>query len=171
MHATLPLPTSDVDLFADDVLHDPYPALREAGPAVRLTTYDAWLLPRYDHVRVALSDHERFSSAHGVGYEDQFNAQMKGTVLVSDPPDQTRLRALLSDKLAPKALAGLRTRITVIADDLVADADTRLPHPAIARHLPGLRNRQPELQDTLCNLVDGHKSRTGSSATRWRPAL
>ena len=40
MHATLPLPTSDVDLFADDVLHDPYPALRElreAGPAVRLT--------------------------------------------------------------------------------------------------------------------------------------
>src|SRR5262249_34963627 len=33
-------PSSDVDLFADDVLTDPYPAyreLREAGPAVRLT--------------------------------------------------------------------------------------------------------------------------------------
>ncbi|MFF4258759.1 cytochrome P450 [Streptomyces sp. NPDC001663] len=125
MRATLPLPTSDVDLFADDVLHDPYPALRrlrEVGPAVRLTAYDAWVLPRYDHVRAALADHERFSSAHGVGYEDQFNAQMKGTVLASDPPDHTRLRALLSDKLAPKALAGLRTRITALADDLVADA-------------------------------------------------
>lgn len=41
MHATVPLPTSDVGLFADDVLNDPYPTLRElreAGPAVRLTT-------------------------------------------------------------------------------------------------------------------------------------
>lgn len=135
MHATLPLPTSDVDLFADDVLHDPYPALRqlrEAGPAVRLTAYDAWVLPRYDHVRAALADHERFSSAHNVGYEDQFNAQMKGTVLASDPPEHTRLRALLSDKLAPKALAGLRTRITALADDLVADAVAKGDFDAVA---------------------------------------
>jgi len=76
MRATLPLPTSAVDLFADDVLHDPYPALRrlrEAGPAGRLTTCDAWVLPRSYHVRAALADHERFSSALGVGYEDQFN--------------------------------------------------------------------------------------------------
>jgi hypothetical protein len=125
MTTIAPLPTSDVDLFTDDVLHNPYPALRElrdAGPAVRLTSYDAWVLPRYEHVRAALADHERFSSAHGVGYEDQFNAQMKGTVLASDPPDHTRLRALLSDKLAPRALAKLRTRMSDLADDLVADA-------------------------------------------------
>ncbi|KUN88182.1 monooxygenase [Streptomyces griseoruber] len=129
------MPTSDVDLFADDVLHDPYPALRhlrEVAPAIRLTTFDAWVLPRYDHVRTALADHERFSSAHGVGYEDQFNAQMKGTVLASDPPDHTRLRALLSDKLAPKALAGLRTRITALADDLVADAVAKGDFDAVA---------------------------------------
>ncbi|GCB52513.1 cytochrome P450 [Streptomyces sp. NL15-2K] len=134
-HATLPLPTSDVDLFADEVLHDPYPALRrlrEAGPAVRLTTYDAWVLPRYDHVRAALADHERFSSAQGVGYEDQFNAPMKGSVLASDPPDHTRLRAVLSDKLAPKALAKLRTRIAALADDLVADAVAKGDFDAVA---------------------------------------
>ncbi|MFD5593968.1 cytochrome P450 [Streptomyces griseorubiginosus] len=124
-HATLPVPTSDIDLFSDDVLHDPYPALRElreVGPAVRLTAYDAWVLPRYDPVRAALADHERFSSAQGVGYEDQFNALMWGTVLASDPPIHTRLRAVLSDKLAPKALAKLRTRIAALADDLVAGA-------------------------------------------------
>ncbi|WP_330350371.1 cytochrome P450 [Streptomyces sp. NBC_00582] len=127
-HASLPLPTSGVDLFADDVLHDPYPALRElrdAGPAVRLTAYDAWVLPRYEHVRAALADHERFSSAHGVGYEDQFNVRQKGSVLASDPPDHTRLRAVLSEKLAPKALAKLRTRIAAIADDMVADTVVR----------------------------------------------
>ncbi|MFK0159937.1 hypothetical protein ACIQVK_48715 [Streptomyces sp. NPDC090493] len=125
MYATVPLPASDVDLFADAVLNDPYPALRalrEAGPAVRLTAYDAWALPRYEHVRAALADHERFSSAHGVGYEDQFNARMTGTVLASDPPDHTRLRALLSDKLAPRALTKLRARITDLAEDLVAAA-------------------------------------------------
>ncbi|MFG2469736.1 cytochrome P450 [Streptomyces canus] len=134
-HATLPVPTSDVDLFADETLHDPYPALRrlrEAGPAVRLTTYDAWVLPRYDHVRAALADHERFSSAQGVGYEDQFNAPMKGSVLASDPPDHTRLRAVLSDKLAPKALAKLRTRIADLADDLVAGAVAKGDFDAVA---------------------------------------
>lgn len=125
MQATLPVPTSGIDLFADNVLHDPYPALRElrdAGPAVRLTGYDAWVLPRYEHVRAALADHERFSSAHGVGYEDQFNALMKGTVLACDPPDHTRLRAVLSEKLAPKALAKMRTRISELGDELVATA-------------------------------------------------
>jgi cytochrome P450 len=57
-----------------------------------------------------------------VAYEDQFNAPMKGSVLASDPPDHTPLRAVLSEKLAPKALAKLRTRIAALADDLVADA-------------------------------------------------
>ena len=135
MYATVPLPTSDVDLFADDVLSDPYPALRglrEAGPAVRLTAYDAWVLPRYEHVRAALADHQRFSSAHGVGYEDRFNAQMKGTVLASDPPDHTRLRALLSDKLAPRALTKLRARIHDLADDLVAAAVAKGSLDAVA---------------------------------------
>ncbi|WP_037683398.1 cytochrome P450 [Streptomyces cellulosae] len=134
-HATLPVPTSDVDLFSDEVLRDPYPALRqlrEAGPAVRLTTYDAWVVPRYDSVRAALADHERFSSAQGVGYEDQFNAPMKGSVLASDPPDHTRLRAVLSDKLAPKALAKLRTRIADLADDLVAGAVAKGDFDAVA---------------------------------------
>ncbi|MGW1622224.1 hypothetical protein [Streptomyces sp. NPDC002172] len=88
------------------------------------------VLPRYEHVRAALADHERFSSAHGVGYEDQFNAQMKGTVLASDPPDHTPLRALLSDKLAPKALAGLRARITALADSRPNSSPTPWPRAA-----------------------------------------
>ncbi|MGC0397606.1 cytochrome P450 [Streptomyces sp. SAI-126] len=126
MHATVPLPTSDVELFAEDVLHDPYLALRdirEAGPcgtADRLTTPGSF--PATSTSAAALSDHARFSSAHGVGYEDQFNARMEGTVLVSDPPDQARLRAPLSDKLTSKALAGLRTRIAALADALATDA-------------------------------------------------
>ena len=73
---SVPVPTSDIDLFSDEVLHDPYSSyarLRDAGPAVRLTAYDAWVLPRHEHVRAALADHERFSSAQGVGYEPELN--------------------------------------------------------------------------------------------------
>lgn len=58
---TTAAPVSDVDIFADDVLTDPYPAyaeLREAGAAVYLERYDCWALPRYEHVRAALRDHE-----------------------------------------------------------------------------------------------------------------
>jgi cytochrome P450 len=88
MQATLPVPRSGIHLFADDVLPDPYPPLcelRSAGPVVRLTTYDVWVLPRHEHVRAALADHQRFSSAHGVGYEDRFNARTKGTVPAGEP--------------------------------------------------------------------------------------
>ena len=42
-------PRSDIDLFSDETLYDPYPAyaqLRELGPAVYMTTVDAWAIPR-----------------------------------------------------------------------------------------------------------------------------
>src|SRR5438874_13055478 len=57
---------------------------------------------------------------------------MKGSVLASDPPDHTRLRAVLSDKLAPKSLAKLRTRIADLADDLVAGAVAKGDFDAVA---------------------------------------
>lgn len=117
------VPSSSVDIFADEVLGNPYPAyreLREIGAVVRLTAYDAWILTRYEQVRSALRDHGLFSSAQGVGYEDQLNANMRGTVLASDPPEHDRLRAVLRDKLAPKAVRGLQDRIAEQADELVA---------------------------------------------------
>ncbi|MHA6622978.1 cytochrome P450 [Pseudonocardia sp. DLS-67] len=120
---TAPARTSDADVFADDVLADPWPtwqALRAAGPVVHLDRYDTWVLPRHAEVRAALGDHERFSSARGVGYEPQVNAQLRGTVLASDPPEHDRLRAVLADRLAPRALASLRTTIAEQADALVA---------------------------------------------------
>jgi cytochrome P450 len=42
---------SDVDLFSEQVLADPYPAyrhLRDIGPAGYLTRYGIWFLGRYD---------------------------------------------------------------------------------------------------------------------------
>ena len=66
------IPVSDVDLFTDETLADPYPAyaqLRAVGPVVRLSRYDAWAIPRYEPVSEVLRDHETFSSAPNPGLE------------------------------------------------------------------------------------------------------
>ena len=125
MTETAPTPVSDIDLYSDEVLTDPYDAyraLRDAGPAVRLTSYPMWVIARYADVRAALADAATFSSAAGVGVAEEMNALQAGSVLASDDPEHAALRAVLSEKLAPRALAKLRVAIAEQADALVAAA-------------------------------------------------
>ncbi|WP_433361288.1 cytochrome P450 [Actinoplanes sp. CA-142083] len=113
---------SGIDLFADDVLLDPYPVfaeLRERGPVVYLPKNDVYALTRYDVIRAALGDWETFSSS-SIGFNPMVNEALTGTSLASDPPDHTRLRAALTENLSPRALRGMKSRIDAKADDLVA---------------------------------------------------
>ncbi|MEV1130730.1 cytochrome P450 [Agromyces sp. NPDC049794] len=115
--------TSDIDLFADDVLIDPYPtyeALRELGAVVHLPANDVYALTRYDVIRDALGDPETFSSVKAIGFNDGVNEALQGTSLASDPPMHTQLRATLSANLTPRALRGLEGTINEKADALVA---------------------------------------------------
>ncbi|WP_324785281.1 cytochrome P450 [Streptomyces sp. H51] len=116
-------PTSDIDLFADQVLLDPYPAyaeLREQGTVVHLRANDVYALTRYDAVRGALADWESFSST-SIAFNPMANEALTGTSLASDPPAHTRLRATLTENLSPRALRGLKVRIEEKADALVAE--------------------------------------------------
>ncbi|MGV9845450.1 cytochrome P450 [Streptomyces fungicidicus] len=116
-------PTSDVDLFADDVLLDPFQAyaeLREQGPVVHLRKNDVYALTRYDVIRGALADWESFSSA-SIAFNPTANEALTGTSLASDPPAHTQLRAALTENLSPRALRGLKGRIETKADTLVAE--------------------------------------------------
>lgn len=116
-------PTSDVDLFADDVVIDPYPVhaeLREQGPVVHLPRNDVYALTRYDVVRDALADWESFSSA-SIAFNPMVNEALTGTSLASDPPAHTQLRAALTENLSPRALRGLKAGIETKADALVAE--------------------------------------------------
>ena len=57
--------SSDIDLFADEVLTDPYPRyaqLRDLGAVVHLPANDVYALTRYDVIRDALGDPGTFSS-------------------------------------------------------------------------------------------------------------
>ena len=68
-----PIPASDLDLYSDEVLNDPYEyhrRLREAGPAVWLERHNAWVMTRYTAVHDALRDWKTFSSAEGVALND-----------------------------------------------------------------------------------------------------
>lgn len=78
---------------------------------------------RYADVRAALADARTFfSSASGVGVADEMNAMQAGTVSASDDPEHAALRAVLSEKLAPRALVKLRAEVSDRADSLVAAA-------------------------------------------------
>ncbi len=135
MTATSPAaPVSDIDVFSPEVLADPYPAyrsLRDAGPVVQLSAHPAWAITRYADVRAALADWQSFSSASAVALDDMMNANLRGTVLASDPPEHDVLRNVLSQQLAPRALAKLRGEISERADALVAEAVARESFDAV----------------------------------------
>jgi cytochrome P450 len=116
-------PTHELDLFADEVLLDPYPAyagLRELGGVVHLPANDVYALTRYGVIRAALADWESFSSV-SIGFNPAVNEALAGTSLASDPPVHTRLRAVLAENLAPRALRNLKDDIDAKADALVAE--------------------------------------------------
>jgi cytochrome P450 len=117
------VPTSDIDLFADEVLLDPYPyyaELRELGAVVHLPANDVYALTRYDVIRDALGDPETFSS-RSIGFNPMVNEALQGTSLASDPPVHAQLRATLTENLSPRALRGLKTRIDAKAEALVGE--------------------------------------------------
>ena len=113
----------DVDLWAPEVLLDPYPtyrALRDTAAVVHLPINDVWALTRYDVIRDALGDWESFSSS-SIGFNPMVNEALQGTSLASDPPVHTTLRATLTENLSPRALRGMKVDIDAKADALVAE--------------------------------------------------
>lgn len=117
------VPHFDVDLFSDDTLTDPYPIyerFRESAPVVYLPGIDAYVLSRYDDVRAGLGNHDTFISGRGVGLNDAGNATRRGVIIASDNPLHDQLRAVLSERLSPRAMNRLKAEIEQKADDLVA---------------------------------------------------
>jgi cytochrome P450 len=117
--------------FLPEFHADPYPfyhRLREREP-VHQTPMGFWVLTRYDDVVLALRD-PRFGRA---GFEPMLAAvyaepgqePSPPSMLFRDPPDHTRLRALVNRAFTPRVVEALRPRIQQIVDgvlDRVADS-------------------------------------------------
>jgi cytochrome P450 len=98
------------------------------------------------------------------------------SMLVTDPPEHTRLRRLVSRAFTPRALDGLRTRIHEIADellrglegstecDLIAEYTSRIPIAVIAEMLAIPRDESRYLlaiSESTTRLI-------GTTAPSWR---
>ncbi|WP_329410416.1 cytochrome P450 [Nocardia vinacea] len=99
----------------------PYPVyreLRDAGPIVYLNQHDVFAVARYEEVRYVLGEWERFSSAD-ISLNKQFNEYIGDGIIRADPPTHDRLRNVLAEKLAPRAVRKLAPDIGRRAEEIV----------------------------------------------------
>ena len=110
---------------------DPYPvyaALRARAPVHRSRLLKAWVLTRHADVDAVLRDHRRFGNDPRKGKLSSRQRAMlpppdEFSLLYLDPPDHTRLRALVSKPFSPKAVEAFEPRIRGILGDLLDDID------------------------------------------------
>jgi cytochrome P450 len=177
--AAPPHVVSDVDLFGERALADPYPLyrkLRDAGPATYLSRYGLWFLSRYDQVRAALGDWKTFSSDPGIGLNDSFNTAWSNALICLDPPAHDQQRPLFSERLSPRALRPVAATIDVRAADLVArllargsfDAVTDLAHDLPVNVIMDLIGWPVGGRERLLDIAAGWFDSAGPDSARTR---
>jgi cytochrome P450 len=119
-----------LDPFLPEFRADPYPLyrkLRELDPIHR-SPAGAWILTRHADATAVLRD-PRFSSnpSHLGGDRPQVGPRRVDTkvLLFLDPPDHTRLRALVSKAFTPGVVRRLRPRIEELVAELLDQAERR----------------------------------------------
>jgi beta-dihydromenaquinone-9 omega-hydroxylase len=107
------------DPYDPDVLADPYPyyrRLRHESPLYYVQNRGYWVLSRYEDVRAAYRDHERYSSAKGNAPEPGFQPGLIG----KDPPTHTRLRRIVQSVFTKRAIESQwANRLAEICDRLI----------------------------------------------------
>jgi cytochrome P450 len=151
------VPPADLDLLSSEAIADPHGFFRRiaAGERVRWNArWGGWILTRHGDVAAALTDARLSAEAFTRferGLSDDQRARWpnilrtlaKGMVY-RDPPDHTRLRALVNKAFTRRAVDALRQRIVAIVEalldracalervDLVRDFASPLPVRVIA---------------------------------------
>jgi cytochrome P450 len=113
---------------------------------------------------------------------DVLNPLEPPSMLVTDPPEHTRLRRLVSRSFTPRALEGLRVRVHEIADgvlrglegraecDLIAEYTSRIPIAVIAEMLAIPRDDTRYLRE-VAESTTGLIGRTAASWRDFRAAM
>lgn len=117
---------TSLDILAPTVRADPYPhyaALRRDSPVCLAEPAGMWLVSRHDDIMTLLRDPARFSSqGFRAVWEPPWLAYnpLARSILAMDAPGHTRLRALASRSLGPRAVARLEPAIRARAELLAA---------------------------------------------------
>jgi cytochrome P450 len=110
--------------------HPVYAELRALGPVhrVRLPVPDAhhetWLVVGYEEARAALADPRLAKDGEKIGVTFLDEELIGKYLLVADPPQHTRLRALIAREFTMRRVETLRPRVQEITDELL---DAMLP--------------------------------------------
>jgi cytochrome P450 len=126
---------ADFDLKSPAVARDPYPAfawLRDRDPVHWSESLGAWVVTRYADVLEIWNRPDLFSSDRFRKVGAEFASQrpevravaavLSEWLVFRDPPDHTRLRALLQKTFTPRELERNRPRIQAAIDALITDA-------------------------------------------------
>jgi cytochrome P450 len=133
--ATFERVRADLDLKSPAVARDPYPAfawLRDRDPVHWSESLGAWVVTRYADVLEIWNRPDLFSSDRFRKVGAEFTSQrpevravasvLSEWLVFRDPPDHTRLRALLQKTFTPRQLANSRTQIQGAIDELIEEA-------------------------------------------------
>ncbi len=117
--------------LSDRMAQDPYPiyaALRARDPVHRSRLINAWMFSRHADVDAILRDYRHFGNDPRDGTLSPRQRAMlppadEFTMLFLDPPDHTRLRALVNKAFTPKTVDALEPHIRSILATLLDDIE------------------------------------------------
>ncbi len=149
---------TDPDLYATGDQHAVFRYLRANAPVFfqrQRSGPGFWAVTRYEDLRRVSRDTQSFISSGGTSTMDLENPgsasmdyeMMQGTLVITDPPRHTKLRALVNKAFTPQSVGRLEPFVrhvvgTVVDDaqaagegDFVADVAARLPYVVICELL------------------------------------
>ena len=134
------IPTLDHDWLTPAFLADPYPLyhrLRSEAPVYWSERLSTWILTRYSDVVAALREPGRLSNAGRMAaLLDKLPETLRPNLellyqhysvglIFSDPPDHTRLRALVTKAFTPAMVERMRPRIQKVVSELLDAVESR----------------------------------------------
>ncbi len=127
------------DPFSDEYFDDPYALyrrMRDEAPVSYNDSYGFWAVFRYDDVRAAHLDWQSFTSTHGVDLAtlstDPELVRMYGLMIMMDPPEHERARALVGRVFTPRAVQALEPMVAEVIEDTLAPLDGATTFDAVA---------------------------------------
>ena len=172
-------PALDAQLVSPAFYQDPYPVfdqLRSEAPVGWSESTGAWVITRYEHVQATMLDPLRFSSQGRLSgalerFTPEVRAQFKPLedhfaigLIGSDPPNHTRLRALINKAFVPRVIDGMRARLQSLIDELI---DRARPQG----HMDVLRDFAYPLPATVITELLGAPTEQRDNFKRWSDGI
>src|SRR2546422_9192417 len=108
----------EFDPFSEEFFNNPsevYRRLRNEAPVYYSERYGFYALSRFADVLAAHRDWQAFSSAHGIELftlsKDPEEVRSYRSIIMMDPPEHDRFRALVSRVFTPRAVTALEPMI------------------------------------------------------------